>query len=135
MAEALHAYIDPAFPEVIIDRRMIDLVDVPAHKQQLWRPVIIVNANPQHNPLTHKVTGPVTVIEPTQVTDTYTLVALTQEEIDANKDRAIATELFEGTNYAVLFRVIFNINNNVRVLQGLPPLSAADFRNKIKAAL
>lgn len=135
MAEAIHAWIDPAAPTVIIERRIIDPAQLPEHKAELWRPVVTHGEDTTYNPLTQKKTGPVTTIQPTQVLDTWTVLPLTEAEIADAQDKAIAAELFEGTNYAVLFRVLLATNNKVRELQGLPPLSAADFRREIKAAL
>ena len=132
MAKTLNALIYPQNPGVIAERRMIDVATIPANKASWWRPVVVVGDD-AFDPLTHKKTGPVTTIEANQVVDTYSVVALTAQEISDSKDQAVNS--INGANYAPVFRALFNLNNRVRVLEGQSTLTAAQFKAAIKALI
>jgi hypothetical protein len=121
MAKTLHAQIYPHSPTVIVERRMIDLAaDIPAgpqqaYKQSLWRPVVNVGDD-VFNSLTHKKTGPVTTIEPTQVVDTYSVVALTAQEISDARDAEIIQRI-NGSDRKALLKILLAIANDNRAIK------------------
>jgi len=114
MPAALHALIYPAQPGVIAERRMLDLATVPAHKQAWWRPIVVVGDDP-FDPLTQKKTGPVTTIEASRVVDTYTVSALTAQEISDRKDAAVAG--MNGSDYKPLLQILLTVVNDNRALR------------------
>lgn len=128
MAKTMNALIYPSAPTVIVERRMIDVATIPAHKAAWWRPVVVVGDD-AFDPLTQKKTGPVTTIEATRVVDTYSVVSLTAQELDAIKESKLPN--VEGAQ----FRVMFNHENRTRALEGKQPVSADTFRAAIKALL
>jgi hypothetical protein len=132
MAKTLNALIYPSAPTVIADRRMIDVATIPQHKAPWWRPVVVVGDD-AFDPLTQKKTGPVTTIEDNQVVDTYSVVALTAQEIIDLKDAAVSS--INGNGFAPVLKMLFNLNNRVRVLEGQAAITMAQFKAAIKAAL
>lgn len=116
---------------------MIDVATIPAHKQAWWRPVVVVG-NDSFDPLTQKKTGPVTTIEASQVVDTYTIVALTAQEISDLKDTSL---IVLNGGYSPLLKILRNHENRMRLLENAqfgtskPPLSLAEVQAAIKALL
>jgi hypothetical protein len=131
MAKTLNALIYPHTPSVIAERRMIDVATIPANKASWWRPIEVAGDD-AFDPLTHKRTGPVTTIEETRVLDTYSIVALTAQEISDHKDVAVAS--LNG-GYGPLIRALLSLHNRVRVLEGLPTHTMTQFKTGLKALL
>jgi hypothetical protein len=115
MAATLHALIYPHQPSVIVERRILDLANVPAHKQSWWKPVVKVGDD-AFNVLTHKKTGPVTTIEETQVVDTYSVVALTAQEIADAKAAEVSARI-NGTDRKALLKILLAIANDNRAIK------------------
>lgn len=111
MALTLNALIYPSAPAVIVERRMIDVATIPAHKASWWRPVVIVG-NDAFDSLTQKKTGPVTTIEANQVIDTYSIVSLTAQEISDRKDAAVNG--LNGSDYKPLLLILLTVVNDIR---------------------
>lgn len=132
MTKTLNALIYPSAPTVVAERRMIDVATIPPNKASWWRPVVIVGDD-AFDPLTQKKTGPVTTIEATQVVDTYSVVPLTAQEISDRKDAAVSS--INGGGFAPVLKMLFNINNRVRALEGQAALTMPQFKAAIKAAL
>ena len=131
MAASMHALIYPSAPSVLVERRRIELVLVPPHKAAWWRPVVVVG-DASFDPLTHRKTGPVTTIETERVVDTYSVVALTAQEISDRKDAAI-----DGMNggLSLLLKALLSVHNRVRVLEGQSTHTMAQFKAGLKALL
>lgn len=128
MAKTLNALIYPHTPNVIAERRLIDVATIPPNKAAWWRPVVIVGDD-AYDPATHVKTGPVTTIEKDRVVDTWTVRAKTAGEIDGEKDQAISRI------DALQFAVHLDAENRIRVLEGKAPITAAQYRNALKARL
>jgi hypothetical protein len=75
------------------------------------------------------VEGPTYIIGPTEVTESYFVRAMTAEEIDASKYLKLTT-----INDA-LFKICFNMENRVRVLEGKQIITVNQYRTAIKALL
>jgi hypothetical protein len=131
MAKTLNALIYPHAPTVIAERRMIDVATIPAHKAAWWRPVEVVG-NDAFDPTTHRRTGPVTTIEAARVLDTYTITALTAQEISDQKDAAVSS--LNG-GYGPLIKALLSLHNRVRVLEGQGTHTMAQFKTGLKALL
>lgn len=106
-------------------------VDIP-HKGVRWLPCPPV-APPAVDPTAEKLVGPTYTINATDVTEVWSKVALTAQEISDAKDAAVAG--MNGAAFPVIFRAIFNLNNRVRVLEGQPPLTVLQFKAALKALL
>lgn len=132
MAKTLNALIYPSAPNVIVERRMIDVATIPAHKASWWKPIVVEGDTP-FDQSTHKKTGPVTTIEASRVVDTYTVVALTAQEISDAKD--VAVNSLNGTLYAALAKAMLNHENRIRALESKTPITMAQFKAGIKALL
>jgi len=109
MAKTLNALIYPHTPNVIAERRMIDVATIPPNKASWWRPVVVVGDD-AFDPLTHKKTGPVTTIEATQVVDTYSILALEPQEISAAKTAAV--NAVNGDRKVVLNSLLSLVNED-----------------------
>lgn len=123
-----HAMITPADPLVIVERRAVDLVEVPEHKRSWWRPVVEVG-NDAFDPATHVKTGPVTTIETTRVVDTWTIRAKTAEEIDADKEERL--DRYDRLN----FEINYDQESRIRVLESRPAINRVQYRAALKARL
>lgn len=119
MAKTLNALILPDAPNVIAERRMIDIANIPAHKATWWRPVETVG-NDSFDPKTHKKTGPVTTIEATRVVDTYSIVELTTQE--ASNAKAAAISAINGV-YRPIMKALLDHENRIRAKES-PPQAA-----------
>lgn len=115
MAKTLNALIYPSAPTVIVERRMIDVATIPAHKASWWRPVVVVGDD-AFNSLTQKKTGPVTTIEATQVVDTYTISGLSAQEISDAKEAEVAQRI-NGTDRKALLKILLAIANDNRAIK------------------
>lgn len=115
-------------PEKTIDRRSQNIdPNVQTKPGFAWLPVEAVD--PKHDPATQVKTGPVTTIETSRVLDTWTVRAKTTQELDAEKDARIsAIDLLQ-------FAVSFDMENRMRVLEGKAQVTAAQYRNALKARL
>lgn len=132
MAKTLNALIYPHAPGVVVERRMIDVATIPAQKATWWRPVEAVG-NDAFDPATHKKTGPVTTIEANRVLDTYSVVALTAQEISDAKDTAVGG--LNGSLYPALAKVLLNHENRIRALESKAAITMAQFKAGVKALL
>lgn len=128
MAKTMNALIYPHTPNVIAERRLIDVTTIPANKTAWWRPVVEVG-NDDYNAATHVKSGPVTTIESARVVDTWTVRAKTAEEVDAEKD--IRIDAFDRLN----FEVNFDQENRIRALESKTPVTRAQYRAALKARL
>lgn len=128
MARTLNALIYPHTPDVVAERRMIDVAAIPPNKAAWWRPVVVVGDDP-FDAATHVKTGPVTTIEADRVVDAYAVRPKTVEELDAGKEAALPDVA------SAVFKVLFNHENRVRALEGKSNITAAQFRAALKALL
>lgn len=103
----------------IKERRLIDIANIPAHKQALWLPVVEVG-NTTIDPLTQKKTGPVTTIEATQVVDTWTVSSKTAQEI-LNEKQAAASAL--NGAYRLTIKGMHDLDTRIRARE-TPPQAA-----------
>jgi hypothetical protein len=99
-----------------------------------WLPAPIVTS-PSYDPMTEKRTGPVHTVGANSVTQSWSVVALTAQEISDRKDSAIAGMEGSAIGYAPIYRALFNLNNRVRTLEGQNTMTAAQFKAAIKALL
>lgn len=132
MAKTLNALIYPHAPTVVVERRMIDVAKIPAHKASWWRPVV-VEGDDSFDPATHKKTGPVTTIEETRVVDAYSVVTLTAQEISDAKDAAVGS--LNGSVYPAIAKVLLNHENRIRALEAKGAITMAQFKAGVKALL
>jgi hypothetical protein len=130
MAKTLNALIYPSAPGVIVERRMIDVATIPPHKASWWRPVVEAGNDPI-DPATQIKTGPVTTIEATRVLDTYTIRNKTAQELD--DDKAARIDSMNGQQ--ALIKVLHNLHNRIRTLEGQSTHTLAQFKNAIKSLL
>lgn len=104
----------------------------PAGKPRKWLSCPLV-APPAFDPATERVTGPTYTVGASEVTEAWTKVALTAQEISDAKDAAVNS--INGGLYPVLFRAMFNLNNRVRALEGQAALTQAQFKAVLKALI
>lgn len=123
-----HALIYPRDQKTVVERRLIDPAEIPEQKKSWWRPVVAIG-NDDYDKATHVKTGPVTTIEESRVVDTWTIRPKTAEEIDAEKDFRIS-----GID-KLQFAIHFDAENRLRALEGKQPITAAQYRNALKARL
>lgn len=132
MAKTENALIYPHAPTVIVERRMIDVATIPEHKAAWWKPVE-VEGDTAFDPATHKKTGPVTTIESNRVVDTYSIVALTAQEISDAKDTAVGG--LNGSLYPALAKALLNHENRIRALEAKGAITMSQFKAGVKALL
>lgn len=88
-----------------------------------------LTGKPSYDPETEIVEGPIFTVNANDVTESWNKRLLTAPELDANKTTKIST-------FDVLqFKVMFDIENRVRVLEGKQPVTATQYRNALKAVL
>lgn len=104
----------------------------PKGKPRKWLPCPPV-ARSEFDALTEKVTGPTYTVGETDVTEVWTKVSLSAQEISDAKDGALA-RLDDGY-YMLTFKALLNLHNRVRTLEGLPTHNAAQFRSALKTLL
>lgn len=93
-----------------------------------WLPVARPSS-PTFDQTTEVMVGPNVVLFADHVEVQFTKRNKTAAELDADKDTQV-----EGVQLAV-FKLLFNINNRVRVLEGNAALSPAQFRALVKSLL
>lgn len=110
------------------ERRMLDArpEDIP-HKGIKFLPVQSIGEGAAVDPLTQIKEGPVTAILADKVTDTWTVRAKTAPEVTADQDSKV------DQHSQMLLRVLFQINNDVRVLKGQSALTMPQFRQSLRA--
>lgn len=117
-------------PDNTIDRVQSDaVVDPSVLTKTGWRWLLAVTTRPSFDPLTQVVEGPVVTVGQTQVDFVYNVRSKTAGELDADKE----AQLPDATS--VMFRVLFNHENRVRVLEQRQAVTADQFRAAIKALL
>jgi hypothetical protein len=79
-----------------------------------WLPCEPV-ALPSYNPKTEKVTGPTYTVGAESVTESWSVVSLTAQEISDAKDAAVSN--LNGTTYSTLLEVILSLENDNRVIK------------------
>jgi hypothetical protein len=92
-------------------------------------------SRPAYDPLTQKVTGPTYTVGASEVTESYSVVSLTAQEISDAKDAAVAGAIGDTNLYPVLFNGLFNMNNRIRTLEGQGVLTKAQFKAALKNLL
>lgn len=95
----------------------------------LLRPVVEVK--PPYDPSLEAIEGPVSVITDTEVTDTWTIRTLTQQELDDAADTHQEAQI--NTFNSVLFKVIHKFDTRLRVLESKAPQTEAEFRAILKS--
>ena len=104
----------------------------PAGKPRKWLPCP-AGVRPSVDPASEAMNAVAYTVNASDVTETWTKRALTAQEISDLKDIDLGN-INIGT-FMPLFKVLFNINNRVRVLEGQAALTAVQFRAAIKALL
>jgi hypothetical protein len=79
-----------------------------------WLPCDPV-APPSYDPKTEKVTGPTYTVGAVAVTESWSVVSLTAQEISDAKDAAVNN--LNGTTYSTLLQVILSLENDNRVIK------------------
>jgi hypothetical protein len=114
--------------EAVVDRR--DFAEPPpdlSRKGVRWLPLVVTD--PPFDAATEVRTGPAASVLPDRVTETWTVRAMTADELDARKD--IAVDAFD----ALTLRIAFNHENRIRALEGKQAATVAQFRSALKALL
>lgn len=107
------------------------------HKSVVWLPCPEVQ-KPAYDATSEKLVGPTFQIGETEVTESWSVVSLTSEELSAAKDSAVAS--ING-NFNPLLKILRNHENRLRLLENSefatnkPALSLAEVRAAIKAIL
>lgn len=127
MAKTLNALIYPSDPNVIVERRMIDMATVPKHKQAWWKPIVIVDAECDQS--TQVKDGQVEEIGATEVVKRWKVRDKTTAEIDDEKEQRVPTA------DSAFFQVSIDQENRIRKLEGDKPISPEDYCARIKAML
>lgn len=114
--------------------RMASDVDptVQTKSGSVWLPCNPV-APPTFNPLTEKITGPTYAIGASSVTEIWTKVSLTAQEISDAKDAAVGQ--LNGSLYAALANGLLNHENRIRALESKTPITMAQFKAGVKALI
>lgn len=93
-----------------------------------WLPSAL-NPKPPYDPSTEIVEGPFYTVQADQVLESWNKRTLSAQELDDNKTTKVSSiDLLQ-------LKVMFDIENRVRVLEGKQPVTAAAYRNALKAAL
>lgn len=113
--------------EVILPDRAIDLS---AQVRPGWRWLPVEDAGaPVFDATTQVREGPINMVEETRVFRSYVVRDKTQAELDATREQQV-------TNFDVVaFKVALNHENRIRTLEGRAQVTAAQFRNALKALL
>lgn len=91
-----------------------------------WLPVVVTGDDDFDGEAQTK-SGPVVTVEADRVVESYTVKGLTAEEIDARKVRKVDT--------FTTIKVLFNLHNRVRALEGQPAHTLAQFKTALRAIL
>ncbi len=95
-----------------------------------WRSLSCPVADiPAFDPATQAIVGPSYTVSVSDVTESYSVRQLSAAEIKANKDAAISS------TDTVLFKIAFNHENRIRVLEGKPTITVAQFITGVEALL
>jgi hypothetical protein len=119
-------------PKGNVDRIATDVdPTVPTRSGWRWLPCP-VGEKPTIDPTTHKIDGPIYAVGETEVTERYSAVGLTAQEIDDAKSAAVA-----GMNgsWSPFLRVILNHENRIRALEGKNSITMAQLKAALKALL
>lgn len=90
-------------------------------------------APPAFDPASQVREGPTFSVGASIVTESYNVRAMNAQELSDAKDAAVNG--INGTAFSPLLRVLFNLNNRVRALEGQPALTIPQFKTAIKALL
>lgn len=121
-----HALINPQGALVRVEANIDPAV--PTRTGYRWLPYQVA-ALPAFDPATQVLEPPVVQIGAEAVTESRSVRAKTTAEIDAEKlQRVNALDL-------LVFRVLFDHENRLRVLEGRPSVTPAQFRAALVAAL
>lgn len=104
----------------------------PAGKARKWVPCPAVS-QPSFDPTIEKVTGPTYTVGASSVTEVWSVVSLTTQEISDSKDIAISALI--GTAFAALAKVLLNHENRIRALESKGAITMAQFKAGVKALL
>ena len=96
----------------------------PAGKPRKWLPIVV--DQPAIDPLTEIGTGISYSVGALNVTETFGKRALTAQEISDQKDFVIGA--FAATGYSPVGKLLQNMNNRLRALEGQAALTPAQFR-------
>ena len=112
----------------IVERREIDPAAIPPHKDSLWKEYVLVDVVATAAQVRE---GPVLSIEPTRVTETFTVRSKTAAEFDAEKE-----DRLDGFDRLAL-EVLFDHENRLRAMKvpADPALTRVQFRAALKARL
>ena len=120
-------------PTDIVDR-FSEFVEPNVQTKAGWRWLLASPTQlPSITPATEKITGPMYTVEAESVTEVWTVVPLTAQEISDQKDAAINS--LNGSTYMPLLRGLLNLHNRIRVLEGSPIHTMTQFKTAIKALL
>jgi hypothetical protein len=72
-------------------------------------------------------------VNETDVTEAWSKVSLSSQEISDAKDAAVAQ--LNGSTFSALAKVLLNHENRVRSLEGKTAVTMAQFKNGVKALL
>lgn len=100
--------------------------ELPAHKN-FYLPVVR-NVKPAQDPL--KVVSPTVTITATEVTHGWSIRDKTPQELDDEKESQLTLAVD-----TLQFKVLFDHENRIRVLEGKAAISPAQFRAALKARL
>ena len=117
---------------IIEKREVLRLPDPNPVKGFYWLPCPAVPA-PPFDPATEVRTRLADVVGPTEVVEGWDVRAKTQAELDAELEArkdAEADRIIDGMK--ALGKTLFLLVNDVRVLQGKQPITAAQFRQFLK---
>lgn len=88
---------------------------------------------PTFDPTAETVDGPTYTVGASSVTEVWTKRSLTSQEISDRNDTAVS--FMNGGGFSPTLKILFNINNRLRTLEGQGALTLAQFKTAIKAAL
>lgn len=113
-------------PQNGIDRRSANIdPTVQTKASWKWLPVVEVG-NTAFDPALRKKTGPVTSVGASQVTDTYTVVDLSAQELDDIKTAKVsAIDMLQ-------FEVAFDMENRMRAKESLGAITRVQYRTALK---
>lgn len=124
---ATYVLVRPA-DNAILDQR--DFPDAPpdvTRKGIAWLPLVV--SEPAFDPATQVKTGPVVSVLADKVTRIWTVRAMTSDELDATKGAMV------DAMDALAFKVLFNHENRIRMLESKQAVTTAQFRTALKALL
>lgn len=102
-------------PNDTIDRRASG-IDPTVQTKAGWRWLPVQETgNDTFDPVTHKITGPVTTVGASSVTDAYTVVLLSAQEISDRKD--VAVNGLNGSTYKPLLSILLTLANDTRAIR------------------